>query len=203
MQSYCTLLLSVFLASPMSVLAAISVSGPTTGWLAVQYADAPSADASGDQQKGSAEGDIVGDAANPSFYTAFDDGGTVSLADDVIGFRVRLAADANPAGSKTVVWFGIDANMDGTMDLFAGAIEDDQIGLYAVGAGANVSPGTTSIQHGTPLYSAPASTSNFSFLPVTPTIDPGHEHESGWRLGRSESDGPFRDDDPAFPDFGR
>jgi hypothetical protein len=153
--------------------AALSVSGPTTGWVAVPYANPALADPAADQQTGSAEGDIVGNAANPSFYTAFDNGGTPSLTDGEIGFRVRLGADSNPAGLKTVVWFGIDANMDGKIDLFAGTLENIKMGFYPAGTDLNISPSTTSIQSSNPYYETAATVSNFSFTAVDSTINPG------------------------------
>lgn len=167
------LFLAVLSACTATASAALSVSGPTTGWVVVPYANPALADPSGDQQTGSPEGDIVGNAANPSFYTAFDGGGTPSLTDGQIGFRLRLGADSNPAGLKTVVWFGIDANLDGKIDLFAGALEDSKIGFYPAGTGANISPSTTSIQSSNPYYETVTSASNFSFTAVNATINPG------------------------------
>ena len=151
--------------------AALSLTGPSTGWIAVQYANPNLADPSNDQQTGGIEGDIVGNASLPSFYTAFDNAGTPSLTDGSIGFRVRLAGDASPAGLKTVIWIGIDANADGKIDLFAGAIEDSKIGLYRAGTGQNISPSTTSISTTNPYYEQTTNVSaSLSFTPVS-TID--------------------------------
>ena len=114
-----------------------------------------------------------GQCGNASLYTTFDDGGTAgNLTDGEIGFRVRLAGDASPTGLKTVVWVGIDANADGKVDLFAGALEDSKIGYYPAGTGANTSPNTTSINSGSPYFEVAVSTLNFNFSPVNATIDP-------------------------------
>lgn len=158
-------------ASPAS--AAISITSATSLWTAITYADPNAADPSLDQQTGTVEGDIVGNAAHPSLYTIFDDGGTPGvLTDGEIGFRLRLGGDASPSGLKTVVWVGIDANEDGKVDLFAGALEDSDIGYYPAGTGANTSPSTTSIVSSNPYFEVAVSTLNFDFSPVTSTNDP-------------------------------
>jgi hypothetical protein len=161
----------LFAAGPCA--AAISVTSSTTFWNAVTYVNPNAADPSGDQQTGGVEGDIVGNATHPSLYTQFDNGGTPgNVTDDEIAFRVRLGGDANPGGLKTVVWVGIDANLDGKIDLFAGALEDSKIGFYPAGTGANTSPNTTSITNGSPYYEVTVSTLNFNFSPVTATNSP-------------------------------
>ena len=158
-------------ANPAS--AAISITSSTALWTAITYANPNAADPSNDQQTGTVEGDIVGNATHASLYTTFDDGGTAgNLTDGEIGFRVRLAGDASPTGLKTVVWVGIDANADGKVDLFAGALEDSKIGYYPAGTGANTSPNTTSINYGSPYFEVAVSTLNFNFSPVNATIDP-------------------------------
>ncbi len=158
-------------ASPAS--AAISITSATSLWTAITYADPNAADPSLDQQTGTVEGDIVGNAAHASLYTIFDDGGTPGvLTDGEIGFRLRLGGDASPSGLKTVVWVGIDANADGKVDLFAGALEDSDIGYYPAGTGANTSPSTTSIVSSNPYFEVAVSTLNFDFSPVTSTNDP-------------------------------
>lgn len=166
--------LSVALAAFASPApAAISITSATSLWTAITYADPNAADPSLDQQTGTVEGDIVGNAAHPSLYTIFDDGGTPGvLTDGEIGFRLRLGGDASPSGLKTVVWVGIDANADGKVDLFAGALEDSDIGYYPAGTGANTSPSTTSIVSSNPYFEVAVSTLNFDFSPVTSTNDP-------------------------------
>ena len=154
--------------------AAITIGSPTTQWQAVVYANPNSADPANDHQTGISEGDIVGNAANAAFYTQFDNGGTAAnLTDGEIAFRMRLAADSNPGGLNVVVWVGIDANVDGKIDLFAGAFEGNTIGLYPAGTGTNTSPSTTSIVSSSPYFQTAVTTLNFNFAPVTTTINPG------------------------------
>lgn len=157
-----------------SAKAAISVTSSTDFWNIIAYENPAAADPALDHQTGGVEGDIVGNATNASLYTQFDNGGTAgNPVDDEIAFRVRLAGDASPAGLKTVVWIGIDANSDGKIDLFAGALEDSKLGFYPAGTGANISPSTTSIDAGSPYYEVAVSTLNFNFSPVTATNSPG------------------------------
>jgi len=152
---------------------AITVTSSTASWTAISYANPNQADPSVDQQTGGREGDIVGDASHASFYTAFDNGGTTGdLTDGEIGFRVRLAGDANPAGLKTVVWIGIDANADGNVDLFAGALEDAKIGFYPGGDNENISPSTTSIDSSLPYFETLTTAANFNFSPIDAALDP-------------------------------
>lgn len=162
-----------FAAFASQASAAISITSASSLWTAITYADPNAADPSLDQQTGTVEGDIVGNAAHQSLYTIFDDGGTPGvLTDGEIGFRLRLGGDASPSGLKTVVWVGIDANADGKVDLFAGALEDSKIGYYPAGTGANTSPSTTSIVSSNPYFEVAVSTLNFDFSPVTSTNDP-------------------------------
>jgi hypothetical protein len=151
----------------------VDVNSPTTSWTAIRYSN-NNPDPSNDQQTGSSEGDIVGNIFHASVYTTFGDGGTPSLTDGTLAFRIRLGADVSPAGFKTALFVGIDANNDGKIDLFVGVNNSgagDTIGLWNPGTGANISPNTTSIVS-TPLVSYTQTASNYSWVPVTTTIDP-------------------------------
>jgi hypothetical protein len=151
----------------------VDVTSPTTSWTPVQYAN-NNPDPSSDQQTGSAEGDIVGNASHPSFYTAFGDAGTPSTTDGEIGFRVRLGADVNPAGFKTALFVGVDANGDGAIDLFIGVNNSgagNTVGIWNPGNGANISPNTTSIVS-TPLVSYTPTATNYNWMAVNLTNDP-------------------------------
>lgn len=152
---------------------AVTVSSPTTSWSVIRYgSNFP--DPSNDQQTGSSEGDIVGNALHPSVYTAFDNGGTPSLTDGSIFFRIRLGADASPAGFKAALFIGIDANHDGALDLFLGVNNSgssDKVGIWNPGAGANISPNTTTIVS-TPLVSYTPTATNYNWSAVNSTIDP-------------------------------
>lgn len=168
------LALFCFLAlSPPVNATIVDVTSPTTGWTAIRYTN-NNPDPSNDQQTGSSEGDIVGNILHASVYTTFGDAGTPSLTDGTLAFRIRLGADVSPAGFKTAMFVGIDANGDGKLDLFVGVNNSgaaDTIGLWDPGTGANISPNTTSIVS-TPLVSYTQTASNYSWVPVTTTIDP-------------------------------
>jgi hypothetical protein len=151
----------------------VDVSSPTTGWTAIQYANS-SPDPSNDQQTGSSEGDIVGNAAHPSVYTSFGDGNTLSLTDGTLAFRVRVGDDSSPAGFKAALFVGIDANHDGALDLFVGVNNSgssDSVAIWNPGAGLNISPNTTTIVS-TPLVSYTPTATNYNWTVVSPTIDP-------------------------------
>jgi hypothetical protein len=151
----------------------VDVTSPTTDWTPITYGS-NHPDPAQDQQTGSTESDIVGDASHPSVYTAFGDAGTPSLTDGVLGFRIRLGADQNPAGFKGALFVGIDANGDGALDLFIGvnnAGSADTIGIWNPGTGANISPSTTSIVSA-PLVSYTITALNYHWTAVNMTIDP-------------------------------
>jgi hypothetical protein len=74
----------------------VNLASPTTQWTGVRYG-VNGFDPTIDQQTGSAEGDIVGNAQHASVYTQFSDAGTPSLTDGHLAFRIRLGADASPA----------------------------------------------------------------------------------------------------------
>jgi hypothetical protein len=106
-------------AAAPGLAAPISPSAPTGDWTGISY---PSLipDYSDDQQTGITEADIVGNTTNAAVYTAFDDGGTPSLTDGNLAFRVRLGDDKNPVGFGNFFAIGIDADADGDLDLFLG-----------------------------------------------------------------------------------
>jgi len=151
----------------------VDVTSPTTNWTAILYSSS-TPDPSNDQQTGTSEGDLVGNAAHPSFYTAFGDAGTPLLTDGTIGFRARVGGDVNPVGFKTALFVGVDANSDGALDLFIGVNNSgsaDTVGIWNPGAGANTSPNTTTIVS-TPLLSYAPVSSNYHWTAVNTTIDP-------------------------------
>lgn len=148
----------------------------TSAWAAIAYGPAGSPDPAGDQQTGSSEGDIVGNAANPSFYAAFDNGGTPALfTDGQLAFRLRVGADKNPPGYTGCAFVGMDLDDNGSPDLFAGVNNSGSaavIGLWWAGSGSNLSPSTTTIA-GTPAFSYAETAANYSWMAVTPANDPG------------------------------
>jgi hypothetical protein len=147
---------------------AIPLNSPTTDWTAVPYVGAARTDYLDDEQTGINESDLVGSAPGAAalqtaFYFDFDG---VS-----IGFRVRVDGDSNPPGYTGAIWVGLMLGTnDDTVDLFAGVINKgptSQIGFYKPGPGANVSPSTTTIVDGSPLYAENISASNFLWTAVT------------------------------------
>jgi hypothetical protein len=151
----------------------VDVTSSTTGWTPVTYVSGNS-DPSNDQQTGSSEGDLVGNAAHPALYTQFGDANTPSPTDGTLAFRARLGADVNPAGFKTAVFVGIDANADGAIDLFIGVNNSgssNTIGIWNPGNGANTSPNTTTIVS-VPLISYGQIATNYNWVPVSITNDP-------------------------------
>jgi MYXO-CTERM domain-containing protein len=161
------------LASVAALAAPIDPGSPTTDWTAVSYPTLIP-DYSDDQQTGLGESDIVGDLTHPALYIGFDDAGTPSATDGNLGFRVRLGADRPPSGFSHFFGIGLDADLDGALDLFL-AVDNsgnpDQLGIFDPGTGANTSPDTTSIVS-TPLVSYSEMTSNYDFSAVDGTIDP-------------------------------
>jgi hypothetical protein len=158
---------------PHSYASIVDVTAPTTSWTPILYGS-NNPDPSNDQQTGSSEGDIVGNILHPSVYTMFGDAGTPSTTDGDLAFRIRLGADVNPAGFKTAVFVGVDANRDGALDLFIGVNNSgaaDTIGLWNPGPGLNISPNTTTIVS-TPLVTYTQTATNYNWSAVTLTNDP-------------------------------
>lgn len=151
----------------------VDITSSSATWTPVLYAN-NNPDPSKDQQTGSAEGDIVGNAQNPSVYTTFGNGNTPSLTDGTLAFRIRLGADVSPGGFKTAMFVGIDANSDGALDLFLGVNNSgaaNTIGIWDPGAGLNTSPSSTTIVS-TPLVSYAITAANYSWTQVTAANDP-------------------------------
>ncbi len=160
-------------AGPVSAAASIDPSSPTVQWTEISYPTLQP-DFADDQQTGITEADIVGDLANPAFYTIFDDQGNADPSDDQIGFRVRLGADKNPLGFEHFFAVGLDVDLDGALDLFLGVDNSgnsDALGIFDAGTGANTSPSTTSIVS-MELVSYTETAANYAFEPVTLTNDP-------------------------------
>lgn len=169
------ILLAVAIAASVlpATASVVDLTGPTTNWTPILYSS-NNPDPSNDQQTGSSEGDIVGNAAHPSAYTMFGDAGTPSLTDGTLAFRIRLGADVNPNGFKTALFVGLDANADGKIDLFLGVNNSgaaNTVGIWNPGAGLNVSPNTTSMVS-TPLVSYTPDAGNYYWSQVTTINDP-------------------------------
>ena len=149
------------------------ITAPTTSWTAISYSGSYP-DFFSDQQTGDKESDLVGNQLNPAFYTAFDGAGTLSLTDGTLFFRARLAAQKNPPGYSQCLFVGLDANLDGALDLFLGVDNQgshNQLGIWNPGSGANTSPNTTSINNPA-LKTYAETTNNYSWTQVNAIIDP-------------------------------
>ena len=150
-----------------SAFAQIDPNSPATNWVSILYGNNNYPDPSADQQTGSTESDIVGNASAPSLYMQFNSG--------YLGFRFRVGADASPPGFKGAAFVGLDANRDGALDLFIGVDNSgsqDQIGLWNPGTGLNISPSTTTIAN-TAFITYTETAQNYAFAPVTAVNDPG------------------------------
>src|SRR3569833_3111432 len=125
-------------------LATVSLSG-ANGWTAIMFG--VNKDPQGDSQAGAADTDIVGDVNHGSLYTAYDDTGTATPAGDRLLFRLRIdnPTSAAPATYSGVAVVGMDANLDGRIDLFMsvdGRNNTQAVRLLDHGTGANISPNT-------------------------------------------------------------
>lgn len=163
------------LVSSATEASLVDVTSPTTGWTPIRYGSSNGYDPTIDQQTGSAEGDLVGNATHASVYTYFGDGNTPSTTDGSLAFRLRLGADTNPSGFKTAAFVGIITDRaSGKIDLFLGVNNSgsaDTIGIYAPGGGLNISPSTTTIGS-VPLMSYTLAASNYNWAAVTSMTDP-------------------------------
>lgn len=173
---YCCLLLGTAVSN-----AAISISGSTkSGWISL----GANYDFGNDQQTGVAASDIVGTATDPGFFTSFDNAGTASLTDGFLGFRVRLddhGGNNNNIAFGRDLWIGIDANLDGKLDVFLGLNMQgsaSEIGIYATGTGANISPKTTSVASSAYKSYTP-SASNYNYRAVNYLTDGGTTNDIG------------------------
>ena len=161
------LLLSVIALLVPSAFAQLDPNSPSTQWVPILYGNGNYPDPTDDQQTGSAEGDLVGNSSQPSLYMQYNSG--------YLGFRLRTGADANPPGYKGAAFIGLDANLNGVIDLFLGVDNhgsSSSLGIWYPGTGLNTSPSTTTIAN--TAYKTYAETLlNYSFAPVTGANDPG------------------------------
>jgi len=157
-----------------SANAQIAPTSPTTTWAPILTSGGTVPDPINDQQTGSSESDIIGNLANPAFYMKYNDGGASGPTNGWVGFRLRVAADVSPAGFKGAAFVGVDANLDGRLDLFIGVNNQgsgDQIGLWNPGTGQNISPSTTTLVNPA-IKTYTETASDYDFRAVNATIDP-------------------------------
>ncbi len=167
--------------------AAVTLSSASTLWTAING----NYDYLADQQTGQPSDDIVGNAANPGFFTAFDDAGTPSQTDGFLAFRVRMNAQQSGNGTSYTgyVWVGVDADMDGTVDAYirhtGGA--SGATSIHHPGNDLNNSPSTTSIVATAAVsYSNSNNPTHYNYRAVTTNdspsinIDPNDKGATDW-----------------------
>lgn len=148
--------------------AAISLTGISSLWTPLP--DTP--DVFFDQQTGQADADIVSSLQNPGFLTVFDPGTAGSNTDGTLALRFRLDAPGgtnNAPQFQRVLWVGIDADLNGSLDVFISvnrAGSNNTVGIYAPGSNPNTSPNTTSIVS-MAFYSETLGVSNYNYRAVT------------------------------------
>ncbi len=123
-----------------------------------------------DTQAQKAGTEIVGDAAHTSFFVNYDDNATTSnLTDDILSLRIRIG-DETKSTHSAYVFFGIDADGDGKLDIFVSS-GSGNTQLWLAGSDANTSPSTTSLAT-TASYTYVQGTSNYNFALVSGSNDP-------------------------------
>lgn len=153
---------------------AASVTDSSTVWtsLGINY------DFLADQQTGDPASDIVGSGTNYGFFTTFNNNGSASQTDGTLGFRLRLddhGGNNNNISFSRNAWVGLDADIDGDIDVFLGLNlqgNASTLGIFAPGTGSNTSPNTTSISS-TTATSYTLSSSNYDYRPVNYLTDGG------------------------------
>jgi len=143
----------------------IDPASVATEWTPVTFGEKNYPDTAGDQASGGGVGDIVGDESHPSFFMRYADG--------FLGFRLRLGADQE-GSFQGAAYIGLDANMDGAVDLFLGVNhqgDERTMGLWQPGGKGDTSPSTTVIS--SPVFLGVKETdANFNFRDVNPKDDP-------------------------------
>ncbi len=138
--------LTVFLVPLLapSEARALAIAGPTSEWSGIIYPGL-TPDPGDDHSTGQPEADLVGDNTFAALFNQYDAGALPSTSDDMLAFRLRLGTEKNPAGYSHVALVGMDADLDGSVDMFIvlNHSGQDSITLYTVGTGANTSPNTT------------------------------------------------------------
>jgi len=151
----------------------------TGGWIAISG----NYDYLSDQQTGQPSSDIVGGSGgsynlnDSGFFTNWDPG-TASNTDGTLGFRVRLDDHDgnNTPAYNGFLWVGIDADTNGSVDVFVGVDKQgnsSKIAIYDAGSGANNSPSTTTIAQNAYDSTDAVSGTNYSYREVNSLNDGG------------------------------
>jgi hypothetical protein len=148
---------------------ALAIAGPTSEWTGLVYPGL-TPDPGDDHQTGQDEADIVGNATLAALYTQYDAGALPATSDDVLAFRIRMGTQENPPGYTHVALVGMDADLDGSLDMYIvlNNTGQDAIELYTVGSQsptANTSPNSTDTV--ITSYSYAETTSNYDWSAVS------------------------------------
>jgi hypothetical protein len=163
------------------VFGAINVVSDTDtgGWISISG----NYDYLSDQQTGQPSSDIVGGSGgsynlyDAGFFTNWDPG-TASNTDGTLGFRVRLDDHDgnNTPAYNGFLWVGIDADTNGSVDVFVGVDKQgnsSKIAIYDAGSGSNSSPSTTTIAQNAYYSTDAVSGTNYSYREVNSLNDGG------------------------------
>lgn len=159
-------------------------------WTPVKDGGVPLVDPNTDSQTGTNEGEFVGDANNPTFFSYFDRGNISNLTDGTLYYRVRLGSDQANNGFTGIMYLYTDANADGIVDIAIGVnIVNNQkqnVGIFGVASGltpagpqstGDIIDLTGTTINGQSYAYAQASNANiFNFSPVYSSsldLDPG------------------------------
>ncbi len=144
------IILFIAMVLPLCAQTTLLVSGPSSGWTGLTVSPDPVtttflADPLSDQQTGQGPDDMVGSTTMAGFYVDF---GTINGVQSV-GFRTYLAS-YQASGFSGNLRIGIDANADGSADLFfgpslGGAARTQGIVFQAATGTGNYSPSTTAL----------------------------------------------------------
>lgn len=153
---------------------AITVSDYSTLWTPL----VGNFDTLGDQGTGQSAADIVGSGTNYGMLIGFNDNGSSSSTDGELLFRVRFDAPAVNEVFNDVLWIGIDADGNGSIDAFLAMnpkTTPDELAIFLPGNDLNTSPSTTTIGSGTQI--AVTSATNYNYRAVDYTTDGGTTNE--------------------------
>ena len=89
-----------------------------------------------------------------------------------MAFRARISGMKGLTFGN-YLFVGIDANLDGRIDLFVDLNKDKYVQVHYPGSDLNISPSTTSVGNSLAAYSVAATTNNYSYMTVNSVNAPG------------------------------
>lgn len=168
MRYFIGLLLCLVLSISVNVRAATTDLTGSTSWTALFKSDR--FDPLSDTQAQKAGTEIVGNSTHTSFFFNYDDSATVgNLGDDILSLRIRIG-DETKSTHSAYVFFGIDANSDGKLDIFISSGAGNTA-LWLAGSSSNTSPSTTSLANSA-YKSYVQNSGNYDFALVSVSNDP-------------------------------